>query len=138
MIFNSGILSGYSKGQLSVCLSKLWSICKLIYLITVGHWQGHFPSDRFYKCWNKRYGCINYAEPHEGLQWIPQKLTWGLNKTKKLKEGSFHRCSCRYIMYFFVKIKRISHVTHVTYCISCLKCVRITNLCNQKEVSQNY
>ena len=39
-----------------------------------------------------RYGYINYAEPHKGLQQIPQKLTWVLNKTKKQKKLWFHRC----------------------------------------------
>ena len=41
---------------------------------------------------NKRYGCINHVEPHKGLQQIPQKLSWGLNKTKKHKKEWFRRC----------------------------------------------
>ena len=27
--------------------------CKLIYLITMWHWEGRFPSDSFYKCWKQ-------------------------------------------------------------------------------------
>ena len=53
MIFVCDILSGHNKGHLSVSLSKLWSICKLIYLITMCHWEGHFPSDSFYKFWKQ-------------------------------------------------------------------------------------
>ena len=41
---------------------------------------------------NKHNGCINYAVPHKGLQQLPQKLNWELNKTKKYKKGWFHRC----------------------------------------------
>ena len=48
LIFDSGILPGHSKGQLSVCLSKLWSTCKLIYLITMCH-----SFDNFHKCWKQ-------------------------------------------------------------------------------------
>ena len=64
MIFDSGILPGHSKGYLSVCLSKPWSTCKLIYLIVMCHWGGHFPSNSFYKCWKqtlkiRRFLCLN-------------------------------------------------------------------------------
>ena len=52
-IFGSGIWWGYSKEDWPDCLSIFWSICELIYLISMCHWEGHFPSDSFYKCWKQ-------------------------------------------------------------------------------------
>ena len=52
-IFGSSIPWGYSKEDLPDGLSIFWSICKLIYLITMCYWEGHFPSDSFYKYWKQ-------------------------------------------------------------------------------------
>ena len=78
MIFDSGILSGHGKGHLSVWISKLWSTCKLIYLIAMCHWEGHFRSDSFYKCWKQILKIRGLIRRHLSLNlfaWIEVPFT---------------------------------------------------------------
>ena len=75
MIFDSGILSGHSKGHLSVCLSKLWSICKLVYLITMCHGKGCFLFDGFYKFWRKTLLKIRRFLSLISFAWIEAPFT---------------------------------------------------------------